>query len=605
MKSIDKIHIEFVKGIVNETYSFSILPFMPTFLVAPNGHGKSSLAIAFDSLNRDRLKLEEKNLHFGDTTKTPVLELTITNENNERIILKASDELNQISKYFQIAVIKGPLKPVANLRNIQGNYVASPAIEIDDIYIIENIPEKFELPYQVTQFRTSINDNRQIWVDISLLLKNRVFINKLENLNVLGKFQLKGLTKLVDSYVSMVRELTGTKDQIISIINDNHLSITDNTDFNSLCTLISQFVNCSVPERILISIQIINLYKADPDLFLKLFRYKRYCSQKEMVVALFKSFKATWKDITPREINITKRIKGKNVIIGRNFGISFPKATDISNGERDVVCFMANLLRIQYNFKDKPSILIIDEVFDYLDDANLVAVQYYISVFIDFFQKTKSGIPFFPIILTHLNPYYFKNYFFSNQKVHYLLTWKGVVDRSIESLIITRNNSKDAGYSDSISSHFLHFNTVEIDMTQAIENEFVAQKLNNFKKEICDSSTFKKKIQEYFDNYICGRKNYDPISVCIAVRLNIEEKVYSKLDSDQKAEFIKTKTTVAKLNYVKENTAVQVPESFFLLATLYNELLHLKKNNDNSSPIFLKLNNLTIKKFIKEIMNPL
>ena len=58
MKSVDKIHIENIKGIENETFLFSLIPYMPTFLVAPNGFGKSSIATAFNSLNRDRLKLD-------------------------------------------------------------------------------------------------------------------------------------------------------------------------------------------------------------------------------------------------------------------------------------------------------------------------------------------------------------------------------------------------------------------------------------------------------------------------------------------------------------------------------------------------------------------
>jgi hypothetical protein len=286
----------------------------------------------------------------------------------------------------------------------------------------------------------------------------------------------------------------------------------------------------------------------------------------------------------------------------KNFGIEFPKATDISNGERDVVCFIGSLLKAQLNFKGKPTILIIDEVFDYLDDANLIAVQYYITKFIEFYQSTQNKIPFFPVILTHLNPYYFKNYFFSNQKIFYLSNWKGKVDRGVEAFVISRNNSQNKIYADNVSGYFLHFNPLDFDITADATLEFTQQKLNNLNSSIYKSKDFKKLIFSYFDNYINGKKNYDPISVCIATRILVEQKTYEQLtDTDIQKKFVETNTTVSKLNYVKENTELVIPEIYYFLGTLYNELLHLRKNNDNSSPIFLKLNNLTIRRMIKEL----
>ena len=67
----------------------------------------------------------------------------------------------------------------------------------------------------------------------------------------------------------------------------------------------------------------------------------------------------------------------------------------------------------------KPSnILIIDEVFDYLDDANLVAVQYYITKFID--EMKQEGKKIYPLILTHLDPSYFRTFAFKDLKIYYL-----------------------------------------------------------------------------------------------------------------------------------------------------------------------------------------
>jgi hypothetical protein len=62
--------------------------------------------------------------------------------------------------------------------------------------------------------------------------------------------------------------------------------------------------------------------------------------------------------------------------------------------------------------------LIIDEVFDYLDGSNMLAVQYYLSQLID--RCKSSGKILFPIIFTHLDPEVFTNYYFSKKKVHYI-----------------------------------------------------------------------------------------------------------------------------------------------------------------------------------------
>jgi len=60
--------------------------------------------------------------------------------------------------------------------------------------------------------------------------------------------------------------------------------------------------------------------------------------------------------------------------------IVFPLADTMSNGQRDVLTFAAELMIIKSSLRqDKKYLIIIDEVFDYLDDANTLAAQYYLS----------------------------------------------------------------------------------------------------------------------------------------------------------------------------------------------------------------------------------
>lgn len=60
----------------------------------------------------------------------------------------------------------------------------------------------------------------------------------------------------------------------------------------------------------------------------------------------------------------------------------------ISNGERDIIVFIANLYKAKGLMTKDNNILIIDEVFDYLDDANMMAAQFYIT---DLIEQLKSA----------------------------------------------------------------------------------------------------------------------------------------------------------------------------------------------------------------------
>jgi hypothetical protein len=182
-----------------------------------------------------------------------------------------------------------------------------------------------------------------------------------------------------------------------------------------------------------------------------------------------------------------------------------------------------------------------------------------------------------------------------------LLRWAGTVDRGIENIVISRNNTILKTYEDSISRYFLHFNPTDFDVTTEAKSEFSTQKLGNVNETICNSEEFKKCVFMYFDNYVSGKKNYDPISVCIASRILVEKDIYNQLSANLQSEFIETHSTVAKLEFARENSDVVIPEIYYFLGTLYNELLHIRRNNDNYSPIYLKLNNITIKEMIKQL----
>lgn len=71
---------------------------------------------------------------------------------------------------------------------------------------------------------------------------------------------------------------------------------------------------------------------------------------------------------------------------GGKLVLEFPKANQISNGERGVLCFVGKLFESRSKLRKDRAILVIDEIFDYLDDANLIAAQYFLTKFINDFK---------------------------------------------------------------------------------------------------------------------------------------------------------------------------------------------------------------------------
>ena len=72
----------------------------------------------------------------------------------------------------------------------------------------------------------------------------------------------------------------------------------------------------------------------------------------------------------------------------------------MSNGERNVLSFVASMVAFEARLGNKPDIPIIGEVFDCLDGTNLLAAQYYLSQMMA--KAKKRGRTVTTAIMTHL-----------------------------------------------------------------------------------------------------------------------------------------------------------------------------------------------------------
>ena len=323
------------------------------------------------------------------------------------------------------------------------------------------------------------------------------------------------------------------------------------------------------------AIQFIWLYNNNKNSFKKVYEYYCYQVKKEKIEGILSTFNSTWKNIKAKE--------ERNQLV-----VKFPPAKDISNGQRDVLSFISMLFKAREKLTKSSNILIIDEVFDYLDDANLVAVQYYITKFID--EMKKEGKNIYPLILTHLDPSNFEIFAFKGLKIYYLNKQQAQKSIHFEKLLRAR---KEDSIEEEVSKYLLHYHTEKINK----RDDFRSLGL---KETWGEGNNFKNYINEEVEKYLKD-EDYDPFAVCCAVRVKIEENVYNRLNKEEdKVLFLGTHETRKKLNFA-ESKGVPSPEIYYLLGIIYNKGMHWEEDKDNVTPIVNALTNLAIKQMIKEV----
>lgn len=200
----------------------------------------------------------------------------------------------------------------------------------------------------------------------------------------------------------------------------------------------------------------------------------------------------------------------------------------------------------------------IDEIFDYLDDANLIAAQYFLVKFINYFKTCEKEL--FLIILTHLDPMFFNTYSFSIKHVVYLDQTTTIRNKyKINNLLKDRKKcqSKNQEIYNNISSNYLHYSTSNTSEIQYLRSLGVESPLHT-------PEGFRQKSLEELEHYQ-NDEDYDPILVCCGLRIYIEKNAYKQLLPEQQRNFLLTNTTREKLTFAKENGA-DIPEVHFLLS---------------------------------------
>lgn len=586
MNMIKSIEINKIKGIDHLKLDLNLIPNKPSLFVAPNGFGKSSITIAFDSIFPAKLSVPKQYWHNSVENKDCFVKITeIRDKNMEELI--ADCATNSISKKFDIQVINNKVTAQARLFNINGHSVPQPSMVIKDIIFINTIPEKCYLKYSFAEMKRKYDINKFMVPNLSELVTSREFVFSLGKCrkNFENILEGKRISDLIEKLEQEFQKGKMTKEELEAAYSNCELINKIFMDAN-IKEIMKAFQQLLVPfndvEKVIHLIQFIRIYEINRVHFRKIEKRALYEHRKESLENLIYSI-----DTSKRIVTI-KEQKGQLVI-------KMIQASMVSNGEIDVICFLIFLEKIKYIETQKDLILIIDEVFDYLDDINLIIVQKYISSFIDSFKGKERKI--YPIIMTHLNPNVFKNYYFSKMKTYYLNDIKIDIDEEVKRIITNRKDLNGSGEKDSIGKYYLHYHNGHCELIKQFAD-------NGFSENYNTSLKFKTRANEEMQKYIREEK-CDYLLVLCALRICIEEYIYFKLDDQYKESFLETKMTVNKIAFA-ESVGLEIPENFKLLSVLYNDFMHLDEGADpqNKKILFLasKLDNIFIRNMIKSSM---
>jgi len=587
--TLQKIKIENIKGFSSKSFDLDILPNKPSLLVAQNGLGKTSFAVAFKSMNSNRIVLHKDHWHQENEALIPKITIHLLKSDNSVVELKADNDRNEISNEFDWFVINNQVRPKGIGQSFSGRTNVSATFHIEPITLIESIPEPINLNYSVNSFKQAFGKNGKILPNLSSIFENLILMTDLQDVfTALERSNGVRVKQRIAEFINEVNLQNGKSDVILDWIETNKLSELRSINYlNEIGDFLRKYDLgfTKTSENYLVAIQIICLFEQYGANFKKFCKRKAYEYEKEVYKQLFSNF-STWKEITPAE-------RSGSLIV------EFPKAHLISNGQRDVLCVLALIKKAEFKLRKSYNILILDEIFDYLDDANLITVQYYLTKLLEKFQEYNRINPddkkfLYPLILTHLNPQYFRTFAFSDQKVYYLFPSTANVNQALMKLLRHRND-KTSTINDDIDKYLMHFHTAQINRRTDFQSYGLKETWGEF-------DNFDKFIEVEIEKYINNQADYDPFAICCAVRKRIEKNIFNRIsDTTKQSEFLNTHTTAVKLEYAMD-IGIIVPETYFMLGIIYNDALHWnEKQRDNISPTASKLENAMIRKIIKEV----
>ena len=561
-------------------------------LIAPNGWGKSSMVAAFNCLQNDSLLVSKNLKNRNHIDESSSLTLTIDGH-----VYTADETKNEIAGVLSCQVIHCDTFVRTTTRRVGEARIPDGYLAIQSIDIPYRVKEKRFPSYSITKIRDEFGVNGKILINRKSLFSDVNFWLKLTDKvkNALNKMQAKYRKNLINKAIRSINHLTGNADTIRKRIVEKGILDELESDENYKLIIDILYTNPqSEYDEFDFFYQMNQLYINNWKEIKEAIAYAEFVSDKHKFTASIKAVNTTWDDmIVPKETR-----NGK-------LRVEFPHADQISNGQRDILTFTIRLMAFSVAMKkNKKYLLLIDEIFDYLDDANMVAAQYYLSGMIEHAKETE-GAELIIGIFTHLNPEHFRSFVFNKKllNVIYIGEVKPYSSANMKAFILLRqkldrNIPEQKELYDKLSTYYFHFNPELKDLLKEAHDYLPQQ---NFKTTWLKGDALLKHILGELNKYLSKSEVYDPYAVCMAIRIGLEKRLYDTLGEEQKESFLNKHDTKKKIAYA-ESANVVVPENIQMLSVIFNEAAHLNTNDKlevQEKPIVYKLKHPVIRHIVE------
>lgn len=562
-------------------------------VVAPNGTGKSSLSVALQYVEGPRIDLKEKHRHIPyNETLHPQVSITVDGN-----VLICGDDINNIKPVLTPYAINSPLIADTKSYYIPGgglNAVGQMAIE--KIEMQATIPDKNEIKVDTADIKNSFGKNSKLIITINNYLGDSRFIECIGDMrDIFDKYNARMRKNLVNAIRDNINNLDGTKEQLNGIIDASYFAEIEKEEYYAQYVSLMKNVHPEFTklDYFLCFFQLLHLYEHNRDAYNKAVKRAKFDSEWERFNKELKYLDTTGRNIEAHET-------GNKVVV------EYPLADTVSNGQRDLLSFYCRLKKFYRSVNEKKNyLLVIDEIFDYLDDANYIAAQYFLSKFM---KECKANI--IVVLFTHLDPAHFRSTVFSEKMLNvlYINDFAAKATPQMTSFLALRqkldkNNVTENKLYNKISAYFLHYNP----STANIEADLEARNETNLRTSWGRCNQFFQVLIDEVNKYVSGDKAYDPYAVATALRIRMEKMVYDLLNPDNQAEFIageKCKTTKQKLNYAEEK-GVTVNDIFYMAIPITNDADHLTcikgTNKLDEHPLVYKMNHPVLQNIVREI----
>ncbi len=600
---IQSIYIQNIKGFGNPgtTINLGLKTNKYNICFAPNGFGKSTIAAAINLLADSPGRLQpNKNIAYRNDETLPIA-ITITIDG---VAYTANHMGNDIRSQLRCHVISSRVS-VSTTQQNRGSYThVQGLLDIDDVIVYRNIPAEVYEVYRVTDIRRSFGRNGKILSNMTVFHDGN-FLRKLivpvvkDALNHIRR--TRTVRRKFDNIQNFVNTLNGTALSIreqMEAMDDLFSDFNALPDVQSLKNNLNDFCldNNTNTGWFDFLWQLLVFWEENRSQISGIVKRLNYNAYKDRFSQEINRLNSTW-----TRLNVVEK--------NGNLVVEFPNATQISNGQRDFLTFISDITSVKIDVElhpDKKHLLVVDEVLDYLDDANMLALQHYLSQGL----VTQNG-NVYTCLLTHLSPQSFRSYVFSDKKVNRIFL-DNSTPRATDAFLafiafregLDRGNEDENALYDVLSSHFFHYHP---DQNVDLRQELTARRRDSVRTSWGQVPVLKQAIIDEVNAYIQGEASYDPYAVCMGIRHKVEKEIFLQLPDDaSKQQFIETHKTVEKFK-MAEALGIQIPAHFNLITALHNDADHVSLNRETllykEKPIVYSLRHPIIRNMVAQIFN--